>query len=166
MLVCGGNIALTPRFDSAAIISRLPPSTVVMDAPTFCTRHLADAYFMRATCKDMGLFVPGSVTLLAETHTAFKAWTGHQILERYGMTQANMSTPNPYDGERRQLQREFVFVLALVGQCGNGLQQAGCDDECYAGRFASPKGFACKKGRRDGPDHHFRHEHQSGNARV
>jgi len=39
--------------------------------------------------------------LLAETHKMFEARTGHRILERYGMTETNMNTSNPYDGERR-----------------------------------------------------------------
>ena len=38
--------------------------------------------------------------MLAETHRAFSARTGHAILERYGMTETNMNTSNPYDGER------------------------------------------------------------------
>jgi malonyl-CoA/methylmalonyl-CoA synthetase len=31
----------------------------------------------------------------------FEKRTGHRILERYGMTETNMNTSNPYDGERR-----------------------------------------------------------------
>ena len=31
----------------------------------------------------------------------FKERTGQRILERYGMTETNMITSNPYDGERR-----------------------------------------------------------------
>jgi malonyl-CoA/methylmalonyl-CoA synthetase len=49
----------------------------------------------------MRLFVSGSAPLLAETHKAFEERTGHRILERYGMTETNMNTSNPYDGERR-----------------------------------------------------------------
>jgi malonyl-CoA/methylmalonyl-CoA synthetase len=48
----------------------------------------------------MRLFVSGSAPLLAETHRAFQARTGHAILERYGMTETNMNTSNPYEGER------------------------------------------------------------------
>jgi malonyl-CoA/methylmalonyl-CoA synthetase len=47
------------------------------------------------------LFISGSAPLLAETHSAFQERTGHRILERYGMTETNMNTSNPYDGERR-----------------------------------------------------------------
>jgi malonyl-CoA/methylmalonyl-CoA synthetase len=48
----------------------------------------------------MRLFVSGSAPLLAETHRQWTSRTGHQILERYGMTETNMITSNPYDGER------------------------------------------------------------------
>jgi malonyl-CoA/methylmalonyl-CoA synthetase len=49
----------------------------------------------------MRLFVSGSAPMLAETHVEFEQRTGHRILERYGMTETNMNTSNPYDGERR-----------------------------------------------------------------
>jgi len=49
----------------------------------------------------MRLFVSGSAPLLAETHEQWSAKTGMDILERYGMTETNMNTSNPYDGERR-----------------------------------------------------------------
>ena len=49
----------------------------------------------------MRLFVSGSAPLLSETHAAWRERTGFSILERYGMTETNMITSNPYDGERR-----------------------------------------------------------------
>ena len=49
----------------------------------------------------MRLFISGSAPLLAETHVQFEERTGHRILERYGMTETNMNTSNPYDGARR-----------------------------------------------------------------
>ena len=54
----------------------------------------------RETTKHMRLFISGSAPLLAETHRAWLARTGHAILERYGMTETNMITSNPCDGER------------------------------------------------------------------
>ncbi|HSX55233.1 MAG TPA: AMP-binding protein, partial [Sphingomonas sp.] len=35
-----------------------------------------------------------------DVHREFEARTGHAILERYGMTETNMNTSNPYDGDR------------------------------------------------------------------
>ncbi|HEX6014237.1 MAG TPA: AMP-binding protein, partial [Geminicoccaceae bacterium] len=46
------------------------------------------------------LFVSGSAPLSAETHREFQERAGHAILERYGMTETNMNTSNPCDGER------------------------------------------------------------------
>jgi malonyl-CoA/methylmalonyl-CoA synthetase len=49
----------------------------------------------------MRLFVSGSAPLLADTHREFQERTDHAILERYGMTETNMNTSNPYNGDRR-----------------------------------------------------------------
>jgi malonyl-CoA/methylmalonyl-CoA synthetase len=46
------------------------------------------------------LFISGSAPLLPETHRQWNERTGHAILERYGMTETNMTTSNPYDGDR------------------------------------------------------------------
>ena len=48
----------------------------------------------------MRLFVSGSAPLSADVHREFSERTGHAILERYGMTETNMITSNPYDGLR------------------------------------------------------------------
>jgi malonyl-CoA/methylmalonyl-CoA synthetase len=73
----------------------------MMGIPTFYTRLLADDRLDRETTAGVRLFISGSAPLLAETHRAWHAATGHMILERYGMTETNMNTSNPYDGERR-----------------------------------------------------------------
>ena len=48
----------------------------------------------------MRVFISGSAPLLPETFREWQARTGHAILERYGMTETNMNTSNPYEGER------------------------------------------------------------------
>ena len=73
----------------------------MMGVPTFYTRLLDDPAFTGELTRHMRLFVSGSAPLLAETHIQFENRTGHRILERYGMTETNMNTSNPYDGERR-----------------------------------------------------------------
>ena len=72
----------------------------MMGVPTFYTRLLSRPDFTRELVAHMRLFVSGSAPLSAETHKEFQARTGHAILERYGMTETNMNTSNPYDGER------------------------------------------------------------------
>jgi malonyl-CoA/methylmalonyl-CoA synthetase len=83
------------------MIGLMPEATAMMGVPTFYTRLLDEPAFTADLTSHMRLFVSGSAPLLAETHTAFEARTGHRILERYGMTETNMNTSNPYDGERR-----------------------------------------------------------------
>jgi malonyl-CoA/methylmalonyl-CoA synthetase len=73
----------------------------MMGVPTFYTRLLEDDRLTRDLVAHMRLFVSGSAPLLAETHLAWEARTGHRILERYGMTETNMIASNPYAGERR-----------------------------------------------------------------
>ncbi len=99
-LMAGGACLFFPKFDAAGIIAAMPRATALMGVPTFYTRLLAQPGLGRAA-RGMRLFISGSAPLLAETHRAWTAATGHHILERYGMTETNMNTSNPYDGERR-----------------------------------------------------------------
>ncbi len=100
-LLSGASIILLPGFNNDAVIEHMPASTCMMGVPTFYTRLLNDDRFTAELTDHMRLFVSGSAPLLAETHVEFEARTGKRILERYGMTETNMNTSNPYDGERR-----------------------------------------------------------------
>jgi malonyl-CoA/methylmalonyl-CoA synthetase len=99
-LLAGGSILFLPAFDSGEIIRLLPGATTMMGVPTFYTRLLSRPDFTRELTRHMRLFVSGSAPLSAETHREFEARTGHAILERYGMTETNMNTSNPYEGPR------------------------------------------------------------------
>ena len=101
ILICGGSMIFLPRFGVDAMLEQLPHATSMMGVPTFYTRLLADDRFDRDLVAHMRLFVSGSAPMLAETHVQFEQRTGHRILERYGMTETNMNTSNPYSGERR-----------------------------------------------------------------
>lgn len=101
MLVTGGSMIFLPKFDLDIMIQMLPKATAMMGVPTFYTRLLSDPRFDRDLTKHMRLFISGSAPLLAETHIQFEKRTGHRILERYGMTETNLTISNPYDGERR-----------------------------------------------------------------
>ena len=100
-LLAGGKMIFLPKFDLDVIIEQMPRATSMMGVPTFYTRLLQDARFTKDLAQHMRLFVSGSAPLLAETHVQFEERTGHRILERYGMTETNMNTSNPYRGERR-----------------------------------------------------------------
>lgn len=100
-LCAGSSMIFMPKFDCDQIIQHLPQATAMMGVPTFYSRLLDDVRFDAGLTKHMRLFVSGSAPLLAETHVQFEKRTGHKILERYGMTETNMNTSNPYHGDRR-----------------------------------------------------------------
>jgi len=100
-LLAGCPMIFLPKFDAGEVIAQLPQATAMMGVPTFYTRLLDDPRLTRDLVRGVRLFVSGSAPLLAETHRQWQARTGHVILERYGMTETNMNTSNPYYGERR-----------------------------------------------------------------
>ena len=100
ILMAGAAMLFLPRFDPDAVMRLMPRATAMMGVPTFYVRLLQHPGLTREATAHMRLFVSGSAPLLAETHRAVEARTGHAILERYSMTETNMNTPNPYEGER------------------------------------------------------------------
>ncbi len=99
-LFARASMIFLPKFDPDLIIKLMARATVLMGVPTFYTRLLQNPALNKDTTKHMRLFVSGSAPLLADTHREWSARTGHAVLERYGMTETNMNTSNPYDGER------------------------------------------------------------------
>jgi malonyl-CoA/methylmalonyl-CoA synthetase len=97
----GGRLLFRRKFDVDDVMRMMPQATALMGVPTFYTRLLQHKGLTREATKHMRLFVSGSAPLLAETHREFFERTGHAVLERYGMTETNMNTSNPYVGERR-----------------------------------------------------------------
>ena len=100
-LAAGSSLIFMPTFNAEQIMDAMPEATVLMGVPTFYVRLLEQDGLNRDHVKNMRLFVSGSAPLLAETHIRWQERTGTAILERYGMTETNMNTSNPYDGERR-----------------------------------------------------------------
>ena len=101
VLFSGASMIFQAKFDPDRIIAALPRATTLMGVPTFYVRLLQHPGLTPEATAGMRLFVSGSAPLLSETHSAWRERTGHAILERYGMTETNMNTSNPYDGERR-----------------------------------------------------------------
>jgi len=100
IMAAGASMIFLPRFDPAEVAALMDRATVLMGVPTFYTRLLDSPALTREATQRMRLFVSGSAPLLAETHRAFEARTGHAILERYGMTETGMNTSNPCEGAR------------------------------------------------------------------
>lgn len=101
ILGVGATMIFHPKFDAKEVIKSLPDATSMMGVPTFYVRLLKEEALQRDLVSHFRLFISGSAPLLAETHIDFETRTGHRILERYGMTETNMNTSNPFDGERR-----------------------------------------------------------------
>ncbi|MGR3513069.1 MAG: malonate--CoA ligase [Paracoccaceae bacterium] len=124
-LMSGASVLFHPGFDADAILAAMPQATALMGVPTFYTRLLEQDGLADAA-RDMRLFVSGSAPLLAETHARWTEVTGHHILERYGMTETNMNTSNPYDGVRRAGTVGFPLPgvdLRLTDRHGNALPE-------------------------------------------
>lgn len=99
-LLAGASMFLLPKFDPDEVLSLMPQATMLMGVPTFYVRLLQSPRLDSRLAANMRLFISGSAPLLAETHIEFRKRTGLAILERYGMTETNMNTSNPYDGDR------------------------------------------------------------------
>jgi malonyl-CoA/methylmalonyl-CoA synthetase len=100
-LYAGASLIFRRSFAPDAVFAALPKATVMMGVPTFYTRLLSDPRLTRDICRHLRLFISGSAPLSPATHADWHSRTGHAILERYGMTETNMITSNPYDGARR-----------------------------------------------------------------
>ena len=101
VLFSGASMRWLEKFDAPQVMGLLPECTVMMGVPTYYTRLLAEDSFGADSCSNMRLFISGSAPLLTETFEEFRSRTGHAIIERYGMTETNMNTSNPLQGERR-----------------------------------------------------------------
>src|ERR1700710_2139735 len=99
-LFARASMIFLPKFDPELVIKLMARATVLMGVPTFYTRLLHSPALSKESTGHMRLFISGSAPLLADTHREWAARTGHAVLERYGMTETNMNTSNPYDGER------------------------------------------------------------------
>ena len=100
-MMSGATIRFIKNFNIDLVIEAFKYSTLMMGVPTFYTRLIKDKRLDKSLTKNMKLFISGSAPLLTETHQDFYNITGHQILERYGMTETNMNTSNPFHGERK-----------------------------------------------------------------
>jgi malonyl-CoA/methylmalonyl-CoA synthetase len=107
----GATIEPFSRFDAATVLDRVRAGsyTVFMAVPTIYVKLIqaleavtaADRASVVGGFARMRLMVSGSAALQANVHEKWRALTGQEILERYGMTEIGMAISNPYHGERR-----------------------------------------------------------------
>ncbi len=99
-LMNGSAMIFHAKFVAEDVIADLPRATVFMGVPTYYVRLAAHAALTPDVCRKIRLFLSGSAPLLAETFASFAARSGHEIVERYGMTEAGMITSADIDKPR------------------------------------------------------------------
>jgi len=97
VLAAAASMLFLPKFDAEEVVRMLPRASVMMGVPTYYTRLMGDPRLSRETTRHVRLFVSGSAPLSAEHHREFQQRTGHEILERYGMTETSMIASNRYE---------------------------------------------------------------------
>jgi malonyl-CoA/methylmalonyl-CoA synthetase len=103
-LAAGATVLLRRRFEAAAVADEVLSGdpTLFFGVPTMYVRLVEELRRRRMSSgfDRMRLFCSGSAPLSPETFAAFRELTGHDILERYGMTETGMNLSNPYAGPR------------------------------------------------------------------
>jgi malonyl-CoA/methylmalonyl-CoA synthetase len=107
-LAAGATVELHRRFEAERVAEALlaGPATLFFGVPTMYVRLVEELRRLREGGTELSfphvrLFCSGSAPLASETFDAFRELTGHDILERYGMTETGMLLSNPYRGRRR-----------------------------------------------------------------
>ncbi|HEX7180492.1 MAG TPA: AMP-binding protein [Thermoanaerobaculia bacterium] len=104
-LAAGATVLLRGRFDAKEAVRELlgGEPTLFFGVPTMYVRLVEELRRIedRSGLRRMRLFCSGSAPLAPETFAGFRELTGHDILERYGMTETGMNLSNPYAGARR-----------------------------------------------------------------
>ncbi len=96
----GSSVIFLRSFDGAEVQRQLPRATVMMGVPTHYVRLMGQPSFGATDCENIRLFTSGSAPMTAPVHQQFTERSGHQIVERYGMTEVGIMTSNPVDGDR------------------------------------------------------------------
>jgi malonyl-CoA/methylmalonyl-CoA synthetase len=107
-LAAGARVLLRRKFEAVRTAADLGSGvpTLFFGVPTMYVR-LVDELARRGAAGErpdlarMRLFCSGSAPLSTETFAAFRELAGHEILERYGMTETGMNLSNLYAGPRR-----------------------------------------------------------------
>ena len=124
VIASNSSILFLEKFNAAEVINTLSKISVMMGVPTHYIRLLNEKNFVKSVVKDIRLFISGSAPLSPQIHQRFKKITGLSILERYGMTETNMITSNPYRNKRKPgtVGLPLPNVMVRVTNIANGGQ--------------------------------------------
>ena len=105
-LLQGAQVRLHRRFEPRLLADDCRAgATFFLGVPTMyhgLVAHFAAVPEDADACRAARLFTAGSAALSDALFEGFRTWTGHAILERYGMTETGFTLSNPYRGERRR----------------------------------------------------------------
>ncbi|MFL2790759.1 MAG: AMP-binding protein [Paracoccaceae bacterium] len=101
VLFSGASMFFLEKFDTEMILSLMPKATTLMGVPTYYSRLLETSKLSKDLIKGLRLVISGSAPLTKKSSDRFFEKTGKRILERYGMTETNMISSNPYFGDRK-----------------------------------------------------------------
>jgi len=105
-LYAGATIIMHERFDPIKTWKAIEKEkcTILMGVPTIYHRLLDQWQLMkpRTDLSSMRVFISGSAPLLETLFNHFEQATGFRILERYGMTEAQMVASNPIEPAGRK----------------------------------------------------------------
>lgn len=143
-LAAGATVILHRRFDAAEVAASLLgwESNLFFGVPTMYGRLLEELRARRERGERldfsyMRLFCSGSAPLSADTFAAFRELTGHEILERYGMTETGMNLSNLYAGPRRP-GTVGVPLPGVSARIVDGELQV-CGSNVFAGYWRAPE---------------------------
>jgi acyl-CoA synthetase (AMP-forming)/AMP-acid ligase II len=104
-MLVGSSIVLRPRFAGEEVPLWLAAyrCTIFFGVPTMYNRLVAlpPATIDAADLNCMRLWVSGSAPLTTVTFARFRERFGHEILERFGMSEGGFMIATPYEGPRR-----------------------------------------------------------------
>ena len=112
VFLSGSKMLWLDNFEANEVLTQLPKCTVMMGVPTYYTRLIKNKGLNSKVTQNLRIFISGSAPLLEETFMDFNSITGHEILERYGMTETNIISSNPINGKRKS----GTVGLPLAGQ--------------------------------------------------
>ena len=112
VFLSGSKMLWLDNFEVNEVLNQLPKCTVMMGVPTYYTRLIKNKGLTSKVTQNLRIFISGSAPLLEETFMDFNSITGHEILERYGMTETNIISSNPINGKRKS----GTVGLPLKGQ--------------------------------------------------
>ncbi len=105
-LYAGATIIMHERFDPIKTWKTIEKEkcTILMGVPTIYSRLLDQWQMMepKADLSSIRVFISGSAPLMETLFNRFEQATGFRILERYGMTEAQMIASNPIEPAARK----------------------------------------------------------------